>query len=49
MEVIGYTLTTSRKREFKVEQWVYGPRAKYYHVLTFTGGRLSKIEKVRQN
>ncbi len=53
-ELIGYTLrsgydyTSVRDREFKIEQWVYGPNKGYYDVLTFEGGRLRKIERIRE-
>lgn len=53
-ELIGYTLRTGfdynsvRDREFKIEQWVYGPSKGYYDVLTFEGGRLRKIERMRE-
>lgn len=53
-ELIGYTLKSWRRRpdnverEYKIEQWIYGPEQGYYHVLTFEGGRLRDIEDVRQ-
>ena len=53
-ELIGYTLRSGydygsvREREFKVEQWVYGPTKGYYDVLTFEAGRLRKIERIRE-
>ena len=55
-EVIGYTLRPARiaegsavayERELKIEQWVYGPESGYYNVLTFEGGRLKRIERLR--
>jgi hypothetical protein len=53
-ELIGYTLRPARhsgdgnEREYKIEQWVYGPEQGYYHVLTFEAGRLRNIENIRQ-
>jgi hypothetical protein len=44
----GYYHGISREREFKIEQWVYGPDKGYYHVLIFEGGRLRDIDKVRR-
>ena len=42
-EVVGYTLSKNRKRELKMEHWVYGPKAGVYHVLVFEGGILTKV------
>lgn len=51
-EVIGYTLRSIYRdgvqREFKIEQWIYGPEQGYYHVLRFEAGRLRDIDNVRQ-
>lgn len=53
-EVIGYTLRSAHRggdgteREYKIEQWVYGPEQGYYHVLKFEAGRLHDIDNVRQ-
>lgn len=51
-EVIGYTLRSIHRdgieREFKIEQWIYGPEQGYYHVLKFEAGRLRDIDNVRQ-
>lgn len=51
-ETIGYTLRGVApgfrgEREFKIEQWVYGPDQGYYHILIFEAGRLRDIDKVR--
>jgi hypothetical protein len=53
-EVIGYTLRggphynrVAREREYKVEQWIYGPRQGYYDVLIFEAGRLRDIDKIK--
>ena len=43
-ELIGYTVVgKSQTREFKIEEWVYGPRNKRYYHLIFTGNFLSEI------
>lgn len=52
-ELIGYTLRGAPpgvrgEREFKIEQWIYGPDQGYYHVLTFEAGRLHDIEKTKE-
>lgn len=53
-ELIGYTLRPRYgggdgvEREYKIEQWVYGPEQGYYHVLIFEAGRLRDIDNVRQ-
>jgi hypothetical protein len=53
-ELIGYTLRGghhlggARDREFKIEQWIYGPSKGYYDVLTFEAGRLRKLERIRE-
>ena len=53
-EVIGYTLRggphynlAAREREYKIEQWIYGPEKGYYNVLIFEAGRLRKIDKIQ--
>lgn len=51
-EVIGYTLRSVHRdgieREYKIEQWVFGPEQGYYYVLKFEAGRLRDIDRVRQ-
>ncbi len=47
-EVIGYTLTEDRKRELKIENWVYGPEGGIYYILVFQGGILVKISSFRE-
>lgn len=52
-ELIGYTLRPGAPgfrgdREYKIEQWVYGPEQGYYHVLTFEAGRLRDIDTVKR-
>ena len=43
-DLIGYTLGSYDQREFKIEEWVYGPRNGVFHILTFEGNRLTSIE-----
>lgn len=56
-ELIGYTLrpgfssverNVAYAREYKIEQWVYGAEMGYYNVLTFEGGRLKRIERIKE-
>ncbi len=52
-ELIGYTLRGAPpglrgEREYKIEQWIFGPDQGYYHVLIFEGGRLHSIENIRR-
>ncbi|MCJ8168848.1 DUF2845 domain-containing protein [Atopomonas sediminilitoris] len=47
-DIVGYTLTYDQRREFKIEEWVYGPRSGVYYILTFEGTRLSRIESRRK-
>jgi hypothetical protein len=49
-ELIGYTLRVGPpgargEREYKIEQWIYGPDQGYYHILIFEAGRLRDIDK----
>lgn len=55
-ELIGYTMrpgfssverNVAYEREYKIEQWVYGVEMGYYNVLTFEGGRLKRIERIK--
>jgi hypothetical protein len=55
-ELIGYTLRPNQiagsqsaayERDLKIEQWVYGPDMGYYNVMTFEGGRLKRIERIK--
>ncbi|MED5611845.1 MULTISPECIES: DUF2845 domain-containing protein [Pseudomonas] len=41
---VGYTLGGYDRREFKVEEWVYGPRNGATYILTFEANRLKRIE-----
>lgn len=52
-ELIGYTLRGRAygaygDREYKIEQWIYGPDKGYYYVLVFEAGRLRTIDHVKQ-
>lgn len=52
-ELIGYTLRyappgTPQEREYKIEQWIYGPVQGYYHILVFEAGRLRTIDKNKE-
>jgi hypothetical protein len=52
-ELLGYTLRGAPpgfrgEREYKIEQWIYGPEQGYYHVLIFQAGRLDTIDNVKQ-
>lgn len=41
---VGYTLGSYDRREFKVEEWVYGPRNGVTYILTFEANKLKRIE-----
>jgi hypothetical protein len=41
-ELVGYTLSSDRKRELKMEHWVYGPEGGYYYIFIIEGGILTK-------
>jgi hypothetical protein len=52
-ELIGYTLRGAPpglrgEREYKIEQWIYGPDQGYYHILIFEAGRLHDIDKTKE-
>ena len=52
-EVIGYTLRgdyhyqTTRKREYKIEQWIYGPVRGFYHEIIFEAGHVKEIKRIK--
>lgn len=46
-DLVGYTLGSYDRREFKVEEWVYGPNNGMLSILTFEGNRLVRIETRR--
>ncbi|MBL4827954.1 MAG: DUF2845 domain-containing protein [Spongiibacteraceae bacterium] len=53
-EIIGYTLQKRRyannvlQREFKIEQWLYGPTRGYYNEIIFEGGRVTRINRIKR-
>ena len=47
-EVIGSTLAFPRKREYKIEELVYGPKSGYFYHLIFVGNSLVKILRERE-
>ncbi|MBS7662015.1 DUF2845 domain-containing protein [Pseudomonas lalucatii] len=47
-DLVGYTLGPYERREFKIEEWVYGPSNGVLSILTFEGNRLTRIERRRQ-
>jgi hypothetical protein len=46
-DLVGYTLGAYDRREFKMEEWVYGPDNGMLRILTFEGNRLVRIESQR--
>lgn len=46
-DLIGHTLGRYDRREFKMEEWVYGPDNGMLKILTFEGNRLVAIESQR--
>lgn len=46
-DLVGYTLGANYRREFTVEEWVYGPANGMLRILTFEGNRLVRIESRR--
>ncbi|MDE3735581.1 MULTISPECIES: DUF2845 domain-containing protein [Pseudomonas] len=46
-DLVGYTLGSYDRREFSVEEWVYGPKNGMLSILTFEGNRLVRIETRR--
>jgi hypothetical protein len=45
---VGYTIDEEKKREYIIEDWVYGPINSYYYFVTMTGGRVSGIRSERK-
>ncbi len=41
---VGYTLGGYDRREYRVEEWVYGPRNGTSYILTFEANKLKSIE-----
>ncbi|MDM8351198.1 DUF2845 domain-containing protein [Pseudomonas sp. sp1636] len=46
-DLVGYSLGAYQRREFKIEEWVYGPSNGMLTILTFEGNRLTRIERRR--
>lgn len=46
-DLVGYSLGDYDRREFKIEEWVYGPENGMMRILTFEGSRLTRIESRR--
>ena len=44
---VGYTLGSYERREYMIEEWVYGPKSGMYHFLRFEGGRLTEVRSKR--
>ena len=47
-DIVGYTLSYDQRREFKIEEWIYGPNSGVYYILNFEGTRLHRIETRRK-
>ncbi|UYP31362.1 DUF2845 domain-containing protein [Pseudomonas sp. Z8(2022)] len=45
---IGYTLGSYDRREYMIEEWVYGPSNGMLSILRFEGNRLVAIERRRE-
>ncbi len=48
-DLVGYSLSRNDRQEFRLEEWVYGPRNGMLSILTFEGSRLVRIETRRAN
>ena len=46
-DLLGYSLGEYDRREFRIEEWVYGPTNGMLSILTFQGNRLTRIETKR--
>ena len=46
---VGYTLGSYDRREYMIEEWVYGPSNGMYQYLRFEGNRLKQINSKRGN
>ncbi|MBB6341596.1 hypothetical protein HNP49_001753 [Pseudomonas fluvialis] len=46
-DVLGYSLGEYDRREFRIEEWVYGPSNGMLYILTFEANRLRTIETRR--
>lgn len=45
---VGYTLGSYDRREYMIEEWVYGPSNGMLSILRFEGNRLVAIERRRE-
>lgn len=41
---VGYTVGEYDRREYRIEEWVYGPNNGATYILTFEANRLTRIE-----
>ncbi|HLA31412.1 MAG TPA: DUF2845 domain-containing protein [Pseudomonas sp.] len=48
-DLVGYSLGPYERREYKIEEWVYGPDGGMLSILTFEGNRLRTIERQRSD
>ena len=46
-DLVGYSLGPRERREYTIEEWVYGPDNGMLSILTFEGTRLRAIERQR--
>jgi len=46
-DLVGYSLGPNQRREYPIEEWVYGPNNGMLSILTFEGSRLRAIERRR--
>jgi hypothetical protein len=46
-DLVGYSLSPNERREYQIEEWVYGPDNGMLSILTFEGNRLRTIERQR--
>lgn len=46
-DLVGYSLGANERREYQIEEWVYGPDNGMLSILTFEGTRLRAIERRR--
>lgn len=46
-DLVGYSLGPNERREYQIEEWVYGPDNGMLSILTVEGTRLRAIERRR--
>lgn len=46
-DLLGYNLGEYDRREYRIEEWVYGPSNGMLYILTFEANRLRSIETRR--